>query len=49
MLNILIAEDNADMRELFCTALSDSEYKTFPASDDTLDIKGAEFMVTLLL
>lgn len=33
MFNILVAEDNADMRELFCTVLSDSGYHTIPASD----------------
>lgn len=27
MFNILIVEDNADMRELFCTVLSDSGYR----------------------
>lgn len=33
MFNILVAEDNADMRELFCTVLSDSGYRCIPAAD----------------
>lgn len=33
MFNILVVEDNADMRELFCTVLSDGGYHTFPAVD----------------
>ena len=33
MFNILVVEDNADMRELFCTVLSDSGYHAIPASD----------------
>lgn len=33
MFTILIAEDNADMRELFCTVLSDSGYRCIPAAD----------------
>lgn len=33
MFNILVAEDNADMRELFCTVLSNSGYHCIPASD----------------
>ncbi len=32
MFNILIVEDNADMRELFCTVLSDSGYRCIPAA-----------------
>lgn len=31
MFNILVVEDNADMRELFCTVLSDSGYRSIPA------------------
>ncbi len=33
MFNILIAEDNGDMRELFSTVLSDSGYHVYAASD----------------
>ncbi|MGN0714279.1 MAG: EFR1 family ferrodoxin, partial [Anaerovoracaceae bacterium] len=33
MFNILVVEDNADMRELFCTVLSDSGYQCIPAAD----------------
>lgn len=33
MFNILIVEDNADMRELFCTVLTERGYNSIPASD----------------
>lgn len=33
MFHILVVEDDADMRELFCTVLSDSGYTCIPASD----------------
>ncbi len=33
MFNILVAEDNADMRELFCTVLADAGYNSIPAAD----------------
>lgn len=33
MFNILVVEDNSDMRELFCTVLSDSGYHAIPAED----------------
>lgn len=33
MFKILVVEDNMDMQELFCTVLTDSGYRTFPASD----------------
>lgn len=44
MFNILVVEDNADMRELFCTVLSDSGYHAIPALDgmDALDIMDKE-------
>lgn len=41
MFNILVVEDNADMRELFCTVLSDSGYHTIPAADG---VKALELM-----
>ena len=41
MFNILVVEDNADMCELFCTVLSDSGYRTFPAADG---VKALEIM-----
>ena len=46
MFNILVAEDNADMRELLCTALSDSGYHTIPAKDgiDALEIMDKEYI-----
>lgn len=33
MFHILVVEDNADMRELFCTVLSDSGYRCVPEAD----------------
>lgn len=33
MFTILVVEDNADMRELFCTVLSDSGYRCLPAAN----------------
>ncbi|MDD5804083.1 response regulator transcription factor [Blautia sp. HCP3S3_H10_1] len=46
MFNILVAEDNPDMRELFCTVLSDSGYRCLPASDglEALDIMEKEYI-----
>lgn len=46
MFTILVVEDNADMRELFCTVLSDSGYRCLPAADGTeaLDIMDKEYV-----
>lgn len=46
MFNILVVEDNADMRELFCTVLSDSGYNSIPAKDgmDALEIMDKEYI-----
>ena len=46
MFNILVVEDNADMRELFCTVLSDSGYHAIPTLDgmDALDIMDKEYI-----
>lgn len=46
MFNILVVEDNADMRELFCTVLSDSGYHSIPAVDglDALEILDREYI-----
>lgn len=46
MFNILVVEDNADMRELFCTVLSDSGYHAIPALDgmDALGIMDKEYI-----
>lgn len=46
MFNLLIVEDNADMRELFCTVLSDSGYHCIPAADglDALTIMDREYI-----
>ena len=46
MFHILVAEDNADMRELFCTVLSDSGYRCFPAADglEALKIMDKEYV-----
>lgn len=35
MFNILVVEDNTDMRELFCTVLADYGYNSIPAADGT--------------
>lgn len=46
MFTIMVVEDNADMRELFCTVLSDSGYRCLPASDglEALDIMDKEYI-----
>lgn len=46
MFNILVVEDNADMRELFCTVLSDNGYNSIPAKDgmDALEIMDKEYI-----
>lgn len=46
MFNILVVEDNADMRELFCTVLTDSGYRAIPAMDgiDALEIMDREYI-----
>ena len=33
MFTVLVVEDNADMRELFCTVLTDAGYRCIPAAD----------------
>ena len=42
MFNILVVEDNPDMRELFCTVLSDSGYRVIPAVDGANALKAME-------
>ena len=46
MFNILVVEDNADMRELFCTVLADGGYRAVPAMDgaDALRIMEKEYI-----
>ena len=46
MFNILVVEDNADMRELFCTVLSDSGYHCIPAVDglDALNVMDSAYI-----
>ena len=46
MFNILIVEDDADMRELFCTVLADCGYNVFHAADgaEALDILDKEYI-----
>lgn len=46
MFNILVVEDNVDMRELFCTVLTDGGYKAFTAADGeiALDIMDREYI-----
>ena len=46
MFTILVVEDNADMRELFCTVLTDSGYRCLSASDglEALDMMEREYV-----
>lgn len=46
MFTILVVEDNADMRELFCTVLSDSGYRCIPAADglEALDCMDKDYI-----
>lgn len=46
MFNILVVEDDADMRELFCTVLTEGGYKCHPAADgmEALDILDREYI-----
>ena len=46
MFHILVVEDNADMRELFCTVLSDSGYQCLAASDgaEALELMDKEYV-----
>lgn len=46
MFNILVVEDNPDMRELFCTVLADSGYNVIPAADgvNALEIMDKEYI-----
>lgn len=46
MFHILVVEDDADMRELFCTVLNDSGYQTFPAAngEEALDLIDREYI-----
>ena len=46
MFHILVVEDNADMRELFCTVLSDSGYQCLPAADgvEALELMDKEYV-----
>lgn len=46
MFNILIVEDNTDMRELFCTVLADGGYHAIPAVDgmNALEIMEKEYI-----
>lgn len=46
MFTVLVVEDNADMRELFCTVLSNAGYHAVPALDgiDALEIMEKEYI-----
>ena len=46
MFHILVVEDNADMRELFCTVLSDNGYQCLSAADglEALEIMDKEYV-----
>lgn len=45
MFNILVVEDNEDMRELFCTVLTDAGYRALEASngEEALDVMQREY------
>lgn len=45
MFNILVVEDNEDMRELFCTVLTDAGYRALEASngEEALDVMQKEY------
>lgn len=46
MFNIMVVEDNADMRELFCTVLNDSGYRTVSAADgeEAIELTESEYV-----
>ena len=46
MFNVLVVEDDADMRELFCTVLADGGYNALSASDgeQALDVIDKEYV-----
>ena len=46
MFNILVVEDDKDLRDLFCTVLSHNGYKPFPASDgeEALEVLDNEYI-----
>ena len=46
MFRILVVEDDADMRELFCTVLTDGGYRVFSAGDgaEALEVTGKEYI-----
>lgn len=46
MFNILVVEDNLDMRELFCTVLTDNGYHAYSAADgvEALEIMDKEYI-----
>lgn len=50
MFNILVAEDDNEMRDLFCKVLERSGYKTFPAEDGevALEILDKEYIDLLI-
>lgn len=50
MFNILVAEDDSEMRTLFCKVLEHGGYKAFPASDgeEALDIMDREYIDLLI-
>ncbi len=50
MFNILVAEDDKELRKLFCTVLERNGYKTFPAVDgeDALEILDREYIDLLI-
>ncbi len=51
MFTVLVTEDNADMRELFCTVLTDSGYRCIAAADgcDALEIMQKEYVDVIVV
>lgn len=51
MFTVLVAEDNADMRELFCTVLSENGYRCIPVCDGqaALDAMQKEYVDILII
>lgn len=51
MFTILVAEDDSDMRELFCTVLTDSGYRCIPAEDGqaALDAMEKEYVDLIVM
>lgn len=49
MFNILVVEDNADLREMFCQALNDNGYRSYGAADGKLALDVTDKVVVDLI